>query len=240
MKKLCIDCKTEIEAKNGTTTKCDKCSKICQNCRGVANRGYSCYKCINKSHGHDYKIICGICGVGFNSRKPERKYCNACKQKIKDGKHKVPTLTCEWCKKDFRQRGGHYTKYCSKSCRYDALKVPNKDNRRGYKYKKWITSVYQRDNYTCQNCGAIGMIHAHHIKQWKDYQELRYEVSNGVTLCQDCHSIEHGRIIKRVSPRFKPVCSNCGKETKGRGITGLCQSCKNKKSVRQSIHLLSQ
>lgn len=55
-------------------------------------------------------------------------------------------------------------------------------------YKNWRKAVFERDNYTCQFCGIRGgTIHADHIKRWKDYPNLRYEVSNGRTLCVQCH-----------------------------------------------------
>ena len=65
--------------------------------------------------------------------------------------------------------------------------------KKGYKaveYKQWRTAVFERDNYTCK-CGVEGnnaYITAHHIKSFAHYPELRYEVSNGVTLCEECHS----------------------------------------------------
>jgi len=57
-------------------------------------------------------------------------------------------------------------------------------------YKAWRLAVYERDHWTCQDCGKhCGRkdIVAHHIKSFKDYPELRYEVSNGITLCRKCH-----------------------------------------------------
>lgn len=58
------------------------------------------------------------------------------------------------------------------------------------KYKEWRKSVFERDNYTCQKCFLKGIyIEAHHIKSWAKYPELRYEISNGLTLCRECHKL---------------------------------------------------
>jgi 5-methylcytosine-specific restriction endonuclease McrA len=55
-------------------------------------------------------------------------------------------------------------------------------------YKNWRSSVFERDLYTCQECGLSGVrLEADHIKPWNLYPKLRYEISNGKTLCIDCH-----------------------------------------------------
>ena len=57
------------------------------------------------------------------------------------------------------------------------------------KYKKWRMSVFIRDNFICQECGKTNCyLEAHHKKSWAKYPELRFEVSNGLTLCKDCHN----------------------------------------------------
>lgn len=54
--------------------------------------------------------------------------------------------------------------------------------------------VFERDNYTCQMCGSITDLQVDHIQNWKDYIELRFEMSNLRTLCMDCHYlITYGR-----------------------------------------------
>lgn len=59
-------------------------------------------------------------------------------------------------------------------------------------YIDWRTAVYERDNFTCQECGARGVpLNAHHIKHWQHHPDLRFDVSNGVTLCEDCHAKKH-------------------------------------------------
>lgn len=55
-------------------------------------------------------------------------------------------------------------------------------------YKQWRKAVFERDNYTCQSCNIKGGdLEADHIKAWCSFPDLRYEISNGQTLCKDCH-----------------------------------------------------
>jgi len=54
-------------------------------------------------------------------------------------------------------------------------------------YREWRKAVFERDNYTCIWCGSTRKLNADHIKPYSLYSELRYELSNGRTLCEDCH-----------------------------------------------------
>jgi len=59
-----------------------------------------------------------------------------------------------------------------------------------FEYKKWRKTVFERDGYTCQVCKNIGgYLTAHHIKSFAKYPELRLKLNNGITLCEDCHSM---------------------------------------------------
>ncbi|GAH75225.1 unnamed protein product, partial [marine sediment metagenome] len=69
--------------------------------------------------------------------------------------------------------------------------------RQSEEYKEWRDAVFRRDNWTCQNpeCGYKGhKIVAHHIKDFEEYPELRYDVDNGQTLCRACHKKLHYNI----------------------------------------------
>ena len=70
--------------------------------------------------------------------------------------------------------------------------------RHSLKFKLWRESVFKRDNYTCQDCGERGgVLHPHHIKEFSKFPKLRFELSNGKTLCKDCHFKIHFKTWKK-------------------------------------------
>jgi hypothetical protein len=68
-----------------------------------------------------------------------------------------------------------------------------KDDRNGKSkiYRTWQCAVFARDKCECQHCGSSQKLHAHHIIGWNENESLRYEVSNGLTLCSGCHTRLH-------------------------------------------------
>jgi len=73
-------------------------------------------------------------------------------------------------------------------------------------YKQWRKKVYMRDGYKCKinNAECNGKIEAHHILRWRDFVELRYEESNGITLCHFHHPKQ--RILEdRLIPAFREL-----------------------------------
>jgi 5-methylcytosine-specific restriction endonuclease McrA len=59
-------------------------------------------------------------------------------------------------------------------------------------YKEWRKTVFERDHYTCAVCNKYGKrICVHHIIPLKVAPLFRYDLSNGITLCTDCHKNIH-------------------------------------------------
>lgn len=60
-------------------------------------------------------------------------------------------------------------------------------------YKAWRTRVFFRDGFLCKSCGDArgGNLQAHHIKPYSSHPKLRFDVSNGLTLCVTCHRKVH-------------------------------------------------
>ena len=71
-------------------------------------------------------------------------------------------------------------------------KLPYKYNKRNDPaYKDWRKQVLERDNYQCVVCGEKytkeHKLVVHHILPWRNHVKERYNINNGITLCQHHH-----------------------------------------------------
>ena len=125
-------------------------------------------------------------------------------------------LICEYCGNVFEPRPSRQetAKFCSPEC----ARAGHGANMRGltgdksvawnggrsterqiwgYKYgRDWRKSVFERDDYTCQECGKIGRyLNAHHILPYRDWKDFQYasNIMNGITLCEKCHRKTFGK-----------------------------------------------
>lgn len=75
-----------------------------------------------------------------------------------------------------------------------------------FRYRGWVSDVFTRDNFICQECGKRGgYLHAHHLKSFsqifhdnkiKTLEDAEscgefWNINNGRTLCKECHRNEH-------------------------------------------------
>jgi len=59
-------------------------------------------------------------------------------------------------------------------------------------YEEWRKDVFNRDDYTCRECGKRGgNLNAHHVLSFYKYKPLSLNICNGITLCAECHVKYH-------------------------------------------------
>jgi len=70
----------------------------------------------------------------------------------------------------------------------------NRKARTSIENEEFRKIVFERDSYTCQICDDDKKpIEANHIKLFSENRQLRFEPSNGITLCKDCHQSIRGK-----------------------------------------------
>lgn len=166
---------------------------------------------------------------------------------------------CQHCGKVFsHKRKRPYVvfqrqKFCSKACAdVGGVRHSGPDNgnwngnprrkHRESKHAAWARNVISRDGGKCAQCGSKESLHAHHVKPYKEHPEIRWDVSNGLTVCAPCHWKIHavdkangvnsgkavaGKAAGNPEPSFgrKPV---EGVTTSGRAYRrweGACDNC---------------
>lgn len=121
------------------------------------------------------------------------------------------TKKCELCKKIINTYPclKDRKKFCSIKCRRIGIvtleyrkkireRLEIDENKRKYpwqskKFVRWSGEVKKLGDYICKNCGCDhkSKLVAHHIKSFREFPALRYEVKNGIVLCRGCHAKIH-------------------------------------------------
>lgn len=73
-----------------------------------------------------------------------------------------------------------------------------------------VKECFKRDNYTCQVCNkrGNGNLNAHHLNNWNNYPEQRFDLENLITLCENCHKTFHKFMGKSNIPCTKDDFNN--------------------------------
>lgn len=93
------------------------------------------------------------------------------------------------------------------------------ESRNSAKYKDWRYNVKQRDGFKCIICSNSYRISAHHIKKWKDFPDLRFDVNNGLTLCNICHAKEEGFKKGHIANLSEEARKKISESNRGRKLT---------------------
>ena len=135
---------------------------------------------------------CVLCGKSFGTKPSHfsrRMYCSRrCahtgKPSNMSGKHHTESAKFQLRMAHLGRRGPSHWNWKNGSV---DRKQRHTDMQRD-EYKQWRMAVFTRDNFTCRICGASKVqLNADHIIPWAVDESLRYEVSNGQTLCVPCH-----------------------------------------------------
>mgnify|MGYP001601648778 CR=1 FL=1 len=122
----------------------------------------------------------------------EQKYCADCKAPITY--YRTKCVKCAPAKKEnhWNWKGG--------------ITEPNHALRTSILYKEWRESVFERDNYKCKinSSDCVHEVHAHHILRFAEYPELRFDINNGITLCENHHPMKKFQELK-LAPYFQSL-----------------------------------
>lgn len=160
-------------------------------------------------------VLCKFCEKEIKTYNKERKYCSlACRGKAQRTFFNKVCVNCgetftvnrstiKWSK-----IRGLKIRFCSNKCKYSHCAGKNhpawvkdrtllynrgKSIRKSKKMQDWRVMVFERDDYTCQMCHDRSApnnpvaLNAHHIKQFNTHKHLRFDLNNGITLCESCH-----------------------------------------------------
>lgn len=187
----CKDC-LQIKARQGVIEKyhCNNIREVPEINDKIARTNLKKYGCENPFGNKDIQekikeFYRENYGVEHNSQVPE--IYEKIKQTVVE-RYGVPYYGAKWQKEHTGQK--------SPVWKGDDIKHVRTE-RESPEYRDWRRAVFGRDLHTCQCCGDHSSrghavrLEAHHIFNWKSYEDKRYDIDNGITLCQKCHVKYH-------------------------------------------------
>lgn len=217
---ICAYCKQQFQAVRRTRKYCS------HKCSTDANRGKQCSKRV--------MVACKTCEkpIIMTKRRMKTAKHHFCSLQCRFvGQIKHIKKACFVCGKEFEIHPSDMAKsmnggsFCSQGCAkvFQSTRQTGKNNpcwkggvtkeytliRTSPKAREWAKAIFQRDNFTCQKCGVRGnTLNAHHIKDFANHTELRFDINNGITLCEKCHREHHkfkGKPKRRSRLEFKTI-----------------------------------
>ena len=152
-----------------------------------------CRECEHKRDNNRYPHKCSRCGKEYRSGKKDSEVCKDCRnadlaaagaERFRK-RNAIPENNPWYGKPRRGPENPNYNPEKTDDERESGRIIPG--------YKEWVRDVYERDGYTCQCCGDNRghNLNAHHLDGYNWCKEKRLDVSNGVTLCDDCHTEFH-------------------------------------------------
>lgn len=156
----------------------------CEECLNYRIRDLSNVKQFFKNYG------CSLLEDSYSNTKDYLRFlCKCGDEGVKTFNEFYYRPYCKTCGINMKPRGEDHPSYS-----HSLSREYRENNRKYIEYYEWRRAVYERDRYTCQCCGdnTGGNLVAHHILNYSEHEDLRTELSNGITLCDiDCHKRFH-------------------------------------------------
>lgn len=156
-------------------------------------------------------LTCRGCKVVFQKRYTLRNSRQFCSYRCFHGNRvlipkKKPNV-CAWCGEVFytQTKAKHCSLKCGRARRVGSLAPAWKGGvstaheiiRASQQYADWRSAVFMRDGYVCRKCKhPKRAINAHHIKRFADFPKLRFDLGNGIALCEICHNKSKSRELE--------------------------------------------
>ena len=94
-----------------------------------------------------------------------------------------------WCYFKNGRKSGSGCKICKQERIDNNIKLRRIQ---GIRLRKWSIQVRERDNHKCQKCyKKRKTLNSHHLNAFNWDIENRYNINNGITLCEKCHKEFH-------------------------------------------------
>lgn len=121
--------------------------------------------------GGKIELNCLICNKHFET----------CKSNVKKGKTKFCSRKClgKWISKNLNGEKSYSWK--------GGITPENHKIRQSLEYRQWAKTIKERDKFTCAICKIKGgKLRSNHIKRFIDSPNLRLDLNNGITICENC------------------------------------------------------
>ena len=156
----------------------------CKQCQKIKHYDIDSVKMIFADNG------CELLSTQYRYGAEKLTYIPQCGHKSKISLNKFLCGRGRVCPRCARPRGIKHHAYNPNLTEADRQK---RDMVGTYDMKKLRMEAYKRDHFTCQLCGDNrgGNLVAHHLDGWSTDIDKRFELSNLITLCKECHKAFH-------------------------------------------------
>lgn len=196
VKIICPDCGKQREKVFAAVIKaghtyCDSCSKIQRKSMWMIGKSFGRLTVL--SRGNDQVCKNGNIRVVFNCLCTCGKYVSVRSDHLKNGA--ITSCGCFFIERQSGANNHFYNPNLTDEERSQSRRRPGQDT--------WSKRVRRRDNYTCCVCQSTENVIAHHLNSYKENEELRYDINNGITMCTSCHLDFH----KNFMGSYKTPCT---------------------------------